>query len=83
LQRVVHEAPAEPLDRNGDGIAIDEPDLAGLLETYLNREEPLGACRYCFGGDGATEPHYQLTKAEVRSGVLSRSLKLVTRETSE
>jgi organic radical activating enzyme len=76
LHRVAHEPPPEPLDRSRDGIAIDTPDLGAALETYLNRDEPLGACRYCFGGDGAAEPHYQLTKSEVAAGVLSRQLRL-------
>jgi organic radical activating enzyme len=76
LRRVAHEAPPALLDRSRDGIAIDEPDLAAALETYLDREQPLGACRYCFGGDGAPEPHYQLTRAEVAGGVLSRRLRL-------
>jgi hypothetical protein len=76
LHRVAHEPPPEPLDRSRDGIAIDTLDLAAALETYLNRDEPLGACRYCFGGDGAAEPHYQLTKSEVAAGVLSRRLRL-------
>lgn len=76
LARVAHEPPHAPLDRSSDGISLDEPDLAGVLETYLNRDQPLGACRYCFGGDGATEKHYQLTKSEVTAGVLSRTLRL-------
>jgi organic radical activating enzyme len=86
LHRVAHEAPPAPLDRSSDGIAIfpgdaggeliDAPDLAAALEAYLNREQPLGACRYCFGGDGATEAHYQLTRAEITQGVLSRRLRL-------
>lgn len=76
LHRVTHEPSPVPLDRSSDGIAIDVPDLAAALESYLNREQPLGACRYCFGGDGATEPHYQLTRAEVAGGVLSRRLRL-------
>jgi organic radical activating enzyme len=74
LHRVAHEAPPEPLDRAGDGIAIDDPELGSALAAYLERSEPLGACRYCFGGDGETEPHYQLTRAEVDRGVLSRRL---------
>jgi organic radical activating enzyme len=76
LHRVEHEAPPVPLDRSGDGISIDAPDLAAVLASYLNREEPLGACRYCFGGDGKSEPHYQLTRSEVARGVLSRRLQL-------
>jgi organic radical activating enzyme len=76
LQRVAHEAPPVPLDRSGDGVSIDTPDLADALASYLNREAPLGACRYCFGGDGKPEPHYQLTRSEVARGVLSRRLAL-------
>jgi organic radical activating enzyme len=77
LETVAHEPPTAPLDRSGDGISIDEPDLATALEAYMNRETPLGACRYCFGGDGATETHYQLTRDEVAAGVLSRKLAVV------
>lgn len=72
--RAAHEPPPVPLDRSGDGLPLATEDLAGALEVYLNREQPLGACRYCFGGDGTTEPHYQLTRAEVVAGVLSRRL---------
>ncbi|HWL85697.1 MAG TPA: radical SAM protein [Polyangiaceae bacterium] len=74
LAGVAHEAPPQPLDRSGDGIAIDAPDLAARIEAYMSRKLPLGACRYCFGGDGAVEPHYQLTKKEVARGLLSRKL---------
>jgi organic radical activating enzyme len=77
LATVAHEPATAPLDRSGDGISIDEPDLAGALATYMNRDQPLGACRYCFGGDGATEAHYQLSRAEVAAGVLSRKLAIV------
>jgi hypothetical protein len=77
LARVAHEPPAAPLDRSGDGIAIDAPDFAADLEAYLNRTVPLAACHYCFGGDGATEGHYQLTRDEVAAGVLSRKLVVV------
>jgi hypothetical protein len=62
------------LDRSEDGVHIDAPDLPERLEAYMNRERPLGACRYCFGGDGATEPHVQLSRREVAEGVLSRAL---------
>ena len=77
LTRAQHEPSPEPLDRSGDGISIDQPDFAAALEAYLGRELPLAACRYCFGGDGPTEPHYQLTRAEVGSGVLSRKLAVI------
>jgi len=72
VARAAHE-PA-PLDRSRDGVSLDESDLAGAIERYMNRDTPLGACRYCFGGDGAVEPHYQLTRDEVASGKLSRRL---------
>src|SRR5262249_10637072 len=36
LARVAHEPPPEPLDRSGDGISIDAPDLADALAAYLN-----------------------------------------------
>ncbi|MEJ7727608.1 MAG: radical SAM protein [Polyangiaceae bacterium] len=62
------------LDRSGDGVPIDAPGLGQRLADYLGRSTPLGACSYCFGGDGAVEPHYQLTRAEVASGRLSRRL---------
>ena len=77
LATVTHEPATAPLDRSGDGIPLDDPDLAGALEAYMNRAEPLGACRYCFGGDGETEAHYQLTRGEVAAGVLSRKLAVV------
>jgi hypothetical protein len=76
LARVAH-APPPPgvtLDRSGDGVPLDAPDLVERLVAYLNRTEPLGACRYCFGGDGASAPHVQLTREEVARGILSRGL---------
>lgn len=74
LAHAAHEAAPGALDRSGDGVPLDAPELLATLEEYLNRTEPLGACRYCFGSDGAVEPHYQLKRAEVREGVLSRAL---------
>lgn len=76
LERVAHEPLPDgvTLDRSGDGVPLDAPDLASRLEAYMNRSEPLGACRYCFGGDGATEPHTQLSRIDVARGVLSRRL---------
>ncbi len=74
LAKVAHEPPSKPLDRSQDGVRVGGPELPARLEAYLNRAEPLGACRYCFGGDGGVEPHYQLTKDEVARGVLSRAL---------
>jgi hypothetical protein len=66
-----------PFDRSRDGIPLDAPDLVSELEEYLNRSEPLAACRFCFGSDGAVEAHYQLKRAEVRGGLLSRALRVV------
>ncbi len=73
LSNVAHEPVPEgvTLDRSGDGIPVDAPELAARLEQYLNRHQPLGACRYCLGGEGPTEPHHQLTREEVRQGRLS------------
>jgi hypothetical protein len=59
------------LDRAGDGVAIDAPDLAARLVAYMNRPEPLAACHHCLGGDGPLEPHHQLTRADVAAGRLS------------
>lgn len=46
-----------------DGVSLDQPDLAARLQRYLEREEPLAACGYCLGGDGAFEPHLQRGRA--------------------
>jgi hypothetical protein len=59
------------LDREGDGIAIDAPDLAARLVAYMNRGQPLAACHHCLGGDGALQPHHQLRRADVAAGRLS------------
>ena len=74
IAHAAHEDAPEGFDRSGDGVPLDAPDLLASLEGYLNRTRPLAACHYCFGSDGAVEPHYQLKKAEVREGVLSRAL---------
>jgi hypothetical protein len=65
------------LDRSADGVPIDAPDLGQRLADYLSRTRPIGACSYCFGSDGAVEPHYQLTRPEVAAGRLSRRLGVV------
>jgi hypothetical protein len=75
LARVAHEPSPVPIDRDSDGICL--ASTAAQLADYLNREAPLGACHYCFGGDGRAEPHYQLSRAEVAAGVLSRKLPVV------
>ena len=64
-------------DANDGGIALDAADLGERLAGYLSRTEPLGACRYCFGGDGVVEPHHQLSRAEIAAGKLSRQLTVV------
>jgi hypothetical protein len=63
------------LDREGDGVPLDTADLPARLVEYMNRTGPLAACHYCLGGDGALEPHHQLSKADVAAGRLS-SLKV-------
>lgn len=75
FHRVAHTPAPAPVERSGDGVSIDAPNLGAELTAYLNRQAPLGACHYCFGGDGATEPHYQLTRKEVAAGTLSRRLR--------
>jgi len=45
-----------------DGVRLDRPELAVHLRRYLEREEPLMACRFCLGGDGASVPHRQLRR---------------------
>lgn len=54
-----------------DGVPVDAPDFNARVLDYLNREEPLSACRYCYGGDGPVEPHVQLRKKDVAAGRLS------------
>lgn len=50
----------------GDGVALEPgPNLLGQLRAYLERDEPLAACRECLGGTGARFPHRQLTRLEV------------------
>jgi len=79
------------LDRSGDGVALETagsvaltaPELIARLTEYLNRSEPLAACRFCFGSDGAVERHYQLGRKEVQGGVLSRALSQALRGAGE
>ena len=81
-ERALHTPPPPDWheERENDGIDLDAPELETKLEAYLNRTEPLAACRFCFGGDGATETHYQLTGEETRRGVLSRKLSVLARD---
>ncbi len=52
----------------GDGVSLAGPDLKGRMLAYLNREEPLESCRYCFGGDGPISSHEQLAAVDIASG---------------
>jgi hypothetical protein len=60
-------AGAEPGD--GDGVDVSEPRLLPRLVAYLEREEPLAACRCCLGASGDWAEHRQLP---ARSLVSSR-----------
>jgi hypothetical protein len=77
LEHAAHDETPAGFDCSGDGIPVDAPHLLEALTGYLNRTEPLAACSYCFGSDGAVEPHYQLKRSEVRDGVLSRALRVL------
>lgn len=46
-----------------DGLSLDGPGLLTRMLTYLEREEPLAACRYCLGASGPWEPHAQLPRS--------------------
>jgi hypothetical protein len=46
-----------------DGVALDEPRLFERLLAYLQREEPLAACRYCLGAGGGWSEHRQLPRS--------------------
>lgn len=73
VQRVEHEAgpPGVAIVRDDDGVPLRGDGLAQRLEHYLNRDDPLGACHHCRGGDGGVVPHHQLSREQVRAGVLS------------
>lgn len=43
-----------------DGVELAAPRLLSRLLAYLERDEPLAACRRCNGGGGAWLPHRQL-----------------------
>ncbi len=65
----LHAQPVCPPDPN-DGVALDAVDFDERLLAYLNRTDPLTACRYCHGGDGPREAHVQLRKKDVAQGHL-------------
>jgi hypothetical protein len=52
---------------NADGLSLEpRAGLAGEVQRYLERSEPLASCARCLGGTGALMPFRQLTRAEVR-----------------
>ncbi len=53
-----------------DGIPVDDPDFGARALAYLNAPEPLAACRWCLGAAGALMAHRQLTRREVKAGVV-------------
>lgn len=70
-ERILHDpAPAPP---GLDAVPLDAPDFGEAVLAYLNRGEPLAACRYCHGGDGPTLPHAQLRKKDVIAGRLEET----------
>jgi organic radical activating enzyme len=58
--------------RLADSVALDDPQLGDQLLALLNRSEPLHSCRFCLGGDGPRETHTQLSRDDVRQGLLRR-----------
>ncbi|MDQ1923593.1 radical SAM protein [Massilia pseudoviolaceinigra] len=50
-------------NRPADGVMMrDNPDLFGDLLRYLQRDDPLEACKWCLGSDGASFPHLLQSK---------------------
>jgi hypothetical protein len=45
---------------DGDGVDLGEPSLLARLRGYLERDEPLAACRLCLGATGDWVAHHQL-----------------------
>jgi len=72
--RIGREPPPADFSLADDGIELAAPRLGERLLTYLNTRRPLASCHYCKGGDGIEEAHHQLSRAQVREGVLSRTL---------
>ncbi len=53
-------------DYQGDGLALrDDARMQGDLLAYLNREQPLEACKECLGGAAPQAPHRIMRRAEV------------------
>lgn len=50
-----------------DGYSLTAPgaDVEGLL-AYLQREQPLEACAYCYGGDAEMAPHRMEDRSQLR-----------------
>jgi hypothetical protein len=59
---------AQRLDRvermglEDDGVSLEEPRLAARILEYLQREEPLAACRFCLGAGGDFTAHRQVRR---------------------
>ncbi|MDM5175739.1 radical SAM protein [Massilia sp. DJPM01] len=50
-------------NRQADGVMMrDNPNLFGDLQRYLQRDDPLEACKWCLGSDGASFPHLLQSK---------------------
>lgn len=62
-----------------DSVALHEPGLAARLQTYLEREEALVACRQCLGTVGRSFPHRQAKRAGWREDQAGRVEQLVDR----
>lgn len=71
--RVDREPPPPGFSYVDDGIALAGAS-AETLRDYMNAPEPLASCHYCLAGQGPLEAHHQLSKQQVASGSLSRTL---------
>jgi len=51
-----------------DGLLIENDEgLLARIRNYLECEEPLNACHFCYGTSGASFAHRQLTVDEIRA----------------
>ena len=62
--RPPHLAVVSAASEESDGVALDVPELARAILAYLERPEPLAACRSCLGASGARVAHEQLSRTE-------------------
>jgi organic radical activating enzyme len=53
-----------------DGVPLAADGFRERLLDYLNSPDPLASCRYCLGASGELLPHRQLTREEIRRGVV-------------